>query len=253
MSLPASLLASLEAHTCFSGTFGYSDTVQLVLDATQIPEVSYTLQCKDCLLWHAGVLQRILPPGTDGYKLAREAVAHVAAQRGYDASIGGYHGAPASFWLSAVFMSSIDAFLVDGHRSRSAGSDLDLLMLSFKHNMWKPADPGMTDPARYTVQTVHVSMADAVAQPTSVAAFLASKSVHQQATAKTQTVTLAIYQRPTVAPTVVPASVTALTPTATTATTVPVTARGEGELCPVCKHVVQWRTLFSSEYLGCLC
>jgi len=246
VSLPTSFLSALESHPCFSGTFRYADTVQMVLDPAQPPEVAYTIQCGDCLLWHAGVMRALLPVGVDGYALARQATAHVSSARGYDGAIGGYHGGAAGFWLSAVHVASIDAFLVDGHRSRATASDLDLLIRSFRHKLWAPADPGMTDPARYVTQTLHVNMADATGAWPTLQDFLSSPVVYASAGAKTRTVTLAAYQR-AVAP--------AATPT-TTPSAAPEPPRGpprEGELCLICGHEVRWRTLLTSRYLGCLC
>ena len=241
MSLPPSLLSALESHPCFSGTFRYADTVQMVLDPAQPPELAYTIQCGDCLLWHAGVMRSLLPVGVDGYALARQATAHVSSARGYDGAIGGYHGGGAGFWLSAVYVASIDAFLLDGHRSRATATDLDLLIRSFRHKLWAPADAGMSDPARYVTQTLHVSMADAAGPWPTLQDFLSSPAVHASAGAKTRTVTLAAYQR-TLAP--------------TAAAPAPEAPRGpprEGELCLICGHEVRWRTLLTSRYLGCLC
>ncbi len=245
MSLPPSLLSALESHPCFSGTFRYSDTVQLVLDPAQPPEVAFTVQCDDCLLWHAGALRSLLPAGVDGYALARQATAHVSTARGYDAAIGGYHGGGAGFWLSAVYLASIDAFLLDGHRSRATATDLDLLLRSFTHKLWSPADPGMTDPARYVTQTIHVSMAHANGPWPTLQDFLTSPVVHASASAQTRTVTLAAWQRAT-APTAAP-------PAATTAAPSPAAPLREGDRCPTCGHEVRWRTLLTSDYLGCMC
>lgn len=249
MSLPPALLAALEAHDCFSGVFDYDATAQMVIDPTQPPELAYVVHCCDCLLWHVGALRRDLPPGTDGYALARQASAHVAAARSYDAAIGGYHATPAGFWLSAVYLASIDAFLLDGHRSRSTAGDLALLVRSFQHGLWKPADAGMTDPARYTTQSLHVAMAGVTGPWNSVQDFLASPAVHAGPGARTRPVTLAAYQRATAA---APAPAAPIFTPAPPVAPVRAALR-EGETCPVCHREVRWRQLLTSSYLGCMC
>jgi len=258
VTLPPSFLALIESHACFSGVFRYDDTVQMVLDPIQPPEASYTIQCQDCLLWHAGILRRHLATGVDGYALAREATAHVSSTRGYDAAIGGYHSNGVGFWLSAVYIASLDAFLLDGHRSRTGPNDIGLLVQSFVQKVWTPADVGMTDPSRYTTQPLLVDMTRAAGNWPDLQAFLASPAVHASATASTRAVTLASYQRPATHCPAVPGSaalagvpvVAAVLPAAPAAPAVPLR---EGERCPQCGHAVQWRQLLTSSYLGCLC
>lgn len=240
MSLPPSLLAALESHECFSGVFAYDATVQMVVDPAAPPEPGYVVHCSDCLLWHAGALCRDLPSGVDGYALAKLATAHVASARGYAASVGGYHGAGGGFWLSAVYLRGIDLFLLDGHRSRSMASDIDLLVRSFQLGVWKHDDAGMTDPARYTLQVAHVAMAGSHGSWPRVQDFLASPAVRASSCPATRTVTLASYQR-------------AASPAARPAPAAKPAPLRAGEVCPTCGQVVRWRQLLTSSYLGCMC
>ncbi len=255
MTLPPSFLTMIESHACFSGVFHYDHTVQMVLDPAQPAETSYTIQCEDCLLWHAGVSRRLLPPGVDGYGLARQATAHVSATRGYDAAIGGYHAHGVGFWLSAVYIASIDAFLLDGHRSRGGPNDLGLLVQSFVQKVWTPADPAMTDPARYTTHPLLVDMTLAAGPWPTLQDFLTSPAVHASATATTRAVTLAAYQRPSTHRPAAPGSTAPaglpIVPAVLPA--VPAAPLREGDRCPKCGHTVQWRGLLTSNYLGCLC
>lgn len=194
MTLPPSFLTTIEEHRCFSGTFSRGDLVEAVVDPALPPSVLLSVQCHDCLTWYAGVMRSALPAGTTLNSLASEATRHASSVRGYDAVLGGYHSAGGGFWLSAVYIDALKGFLLDGHRSRASGSDLDLLMLAFQHKLMTPADPAMTDPKHYTTQALHVEMARWRGPFTSLSAFLSSPAVQARSAPTTKQVTLALFQ-----------------------------------------------------------
>jgi len=249
MAPPATFLKAIEEHRCFSGTFARGYDIATVVDPALPPFSVFSVNCRDCLTWYAGVARSALPAKTTLDALATEATRHSSAVRGYDDALGGYHAGGGGFWLSAVYIRSLQAFLIDGRRSRAMGSDLDLLLQAFKLGVMKMPDPGMVDPSRYVAQSVHLDMSQWRGPFTSLGAFLASPAVHARGTSNTSSVTLATFQSAVTAVAPVTPAVPAVTATAPQGPN----QRTEGTTCPACGEVVRWRPLLTSHYLGCGC
>src|SRR5262245_50577161 len=128
MTLPASFLLHIEQHPCLSGCFGSDPDVRVCLDPVQPLAPLVVVSCRDCFA-RVGVPTAMLPANTNSLNLADNLTAHLRTKRGFALSISGYFTAGPGFWLSAVYY-SCGVFLIDGNRSRSQGSDLDLLLLA---------------------------------------------------------------------------------------------------------------------------
>src|SRR5207302_8965341 len=94
-------------------------------------------------------------------------------------------------WLSAVYYGACGLFLINGERSRQAGSDLDLLLLAFQHGIIQAPDPRMRDPKQFALSTVHVNFSTYQPAITSKQALLASPQCRTQPQPGWQKVTLA--------------------------------------------------------------
>jgi hypothetical protein len=158
MALPASLLAAVEAHPCFTGCYSHEIPVALVTDPARAPVTSFHAACQDCLMFHVGALASLLPPGTTQLTLAQELAAHMRAVRGYRWAFSGYHATGPGFWLSTAYYGD-GLFLVDGSRNHAGAKDVDLLVQGFRACLAQPDDPGMLDPALYAADVVHLSCA----------------------------------------------------------------------------------------------
>jgi hypothetical protein len=158
MALPASLLSAAEAHPCFTGCYSHEIPVALCVDPARAPVTSFHAACQDCLMFHVGALAGVLPAGTTQYTLAQELAAHMRAVRGYRWAFSGYHATGPGFWLSAAYYGD-GLFLVDGSRNHGGTKDVDLLVQAFRARLAQPDDPGMTDPALYAADVVHLSCA----------------------------------------------------------------------------------------------
>ncbi len=135
--------------------------------------------------------------------------------------------------------------MLNGERSRNLGSDLDLLLLAFKHGVVLPLDARMLDPKQYTTQTIYVRFAGAVTAINSRQDLLTSPHCKQQPTPGFQRVTLAEFGP-------------LARPTAPTASVVPAKAPAVkqlkiGETCPKCGAEVKVRSLLNGTFVGCLC
>jgi hypothetical protein len=268
MPLPPSLLQQVEQHGCFSGCYGSDADVRTCLDPTRTPEQVVVVSCQDCLGFKLGVLSSLLPPGnaatgTTSAWLADQLTRHVRKLRGYTVSFAGYQARGPGFWLSAVYFASCGIFLLDGARSRSLGSDLDLLVLAFKQGVAQPPDPKMSDPQLYTTQVVYLDLATPLTPIATRQALLSSPQVQLQPKKGFHRVTLAEYQpianvsaKPPAPP--IPVAAASI-PVVSAAIKVPnptsAAARGlkVGDVCPVCKAVVRERPLLKGTYVGCLC
>lgn len=247
MALPASFLQLVEQHGCFSGCYGGDLEARVCLDGTRPLEPIAVISCQDCLSFKLGVLRALLPPGTSATALGTLVTQHLRTQRGYSLSLGGYHASGPGFWLSAAYLARPGLFLLDGSRSRSLGSDLDLLLLAFKHGVATPADPQMLDAKQYATQVVHVNCAAPAGPVTGLKAFLASPYCSLQPKPGFQRVTLAEFQpaaRAAAAPAPAPVKVS-----------IAATVKGLklGSVCPVCHAEVRHRPLLNGTYVGCLC
>ncbi len=253
MSLPASLLQQVEQHGCFSGCYGQESDVRTCLDAVKTPEPILVVSCQDCLSFKLGVRQSLLPQGSLSHSVADQLTRHVRKLRGYSLSFAGYHAQGPGFWLSAVYYSSCGVFLLDGARSRSLGSDLDLLMLAFKQGVAQPPDPKMADAQLYTTQVVYLDLTTPLGPVASRQALLGSPLCQAQPKKGFHRVTLADYlpvasQAAKVAPAQAAPAVKAVAASAAPARPLKV-----GDVCPVCNAVVRQRPLLKGTYIGCLC
>jgi hypothetical protein len=194
-------------------------------------------------------LRALLPAGSSSTALAAQLSQHVRGLRGFGLSFGGYHARGPGFWLGASYFARCGLFLLDGARSRSLGSDLDLLLLAFKHGVVAPPHPQMLDAKQYTTQIVYVNFA----QPTGPIAtrqdLLAAPQCQLQPRAGFQRVTLAEFQP--LARQAAAGPHTAAAPTATVSR--PARGLKVGSICPVCHAEVRVRPLLNGTYVGCLC
>jgi hypothetical protein len=246
MALPASLLQQIEQHPCFSGCYSSELEGWLCLDGTRPLEPVLFVSCLDCLSFKVGVLRPLLPSGSTSHTLANLLTQHMRQLRGFGLAFSGYHARGPGFWLSAAYYARCGLFLLDGARSRPLGSDLDLLMLAFKHGVAQPPDPQMLDPKQYQTQTVYVNFATPVGAIANRQGLLSSPQCQLQPKAGFQRITLAEFQpaaRQAPAPVKpsIQAAVAAKKP-------LPV-----GSICPVCKAEVRKRPLLNGTYVGCLC
>jgi len=261
MSLPPSLLQQVEQHGCFSGCYQSDADVRTCLDPAKSPEHVIVVSCLDCLSFKLGVLQALLPPTSMSFWLADQLTRHVRKLRGYTLSFAGYHARGPGFWLSGVYYGHCGMFLLDGARSRSLGSDLDLLLLAFKQGVIQPPDARMNDPHLYTTQVVYLDLSNPLVPVASRQDLLASPLCQAQPKKGFHRVTLAEYQpvagavaqaagKPAAPSALVAGSLSAKAANLTSAA-----ARGlkAGDVCPVCKAVVCERPLLKGTYIGCLC
>jgi hypothetical protein len=249
MSLPASLLQHVEQHGCFSGCYGSESDVSICLDPNRPLQPEVVVSCKDCLA-RVGVLRSHLPAGTSSYGLADLLTQHLRSQRGFTLAFSGYHVQGPGFWLSAAYYGKCGLFLISGERSRSLGSDLDLLLLAFRHGVVQAPDKRMLDPKQFTTQTVYVNFVAPITPIASRQDLLSSPHCRQQARPGWQKVTLAEFQ-PLAAPP---------PPLANPAVPVPKAAGALagrtlkiGDICPVCGAEVRERSLLQGTFIGCLC
>jgi hypothetical protein len=245
MPLPPSLVQLVEQHPCFPGVFCADSNVQVCLQANGAAQLSRVVSCSECYQ-KFGVLETLLPSGTDAYMLARQLTQHVRTLRGYTLAVGGYHAKGPGFWISAVYFASCGIFLIDGARSRALGTDLDLLQLAFRHGVLAPFDPRLLDPKQYRTRQVHVRCATPPGPVKNLQALLSWQGCQTQAAAGFQPATLAEFLP--VAATTAPAP-----PSASTTATGTAGRLKPGDVCPVCKAVVCARPLLNGTYVGCLC
>jgi len=245
MPLPPSLLQYVENHGCFTGCYGSDSGVMSCLDVNQPLAPLVVVTCLDCLN-KVGVLRSLLQPGTTTYTLADAVTQHLRAQRGFTLSLGGYHARGPGFWLSAVYFGNCGVFLLNGERSRQLGSDLDLLLLAFKHGVAQPHDRRMHDAQQYATQTVYLNCAAPLSPVPAKQSLLASPHVQTQPRPGWQRVTLAEF---------LPTSRAAAPPAAVKppAAGKPSPALKLGDICPKCKAEVRERYLLQGKYIGCLC
>jgi hypothetical protein len=226
--------------------------VLVCLDPAKPAQRSRNVSCSECYA-RLGALESLLPAGMNSATLASQLTQHVRGLRGYSLSSGGYHARGPGFWVSVVYFSSPGLFLIDGSRSRSLGTDLDLLLLAFQHGILQPFDPRLLDPAHYRTQSVHVNFATPPGQVRTKQDLLSWTGCRSQSTPGYQAATLAEFlpvanQVPAAAPASV--AVKAATPAAAP---VARTAPKVGEICPVCKAEFRIRPLLHKTDLGCLC
>jgi hypothetical protein len=249
MSIPASLLQHAEAHPCFSGCYGSDPDVSVCLDAARPLSPLLVVSCHDCFA-RLGVPRALVPTGATANWLAGQLTQHLRKQRGFSLSFSGYHTKGPGFWLSAAYYSSCGLYLLNGERSRALGTDLELLVLAFRHGIAAPPDPRMLDPRLYTTQEAYVRFTAPMAAIASRQALVTSPHCRSHPAPGFQRVTLAEFQ---------PAARTPGHPppqTARSQSAAAPTAAGTlrpGDICPVCGAEYRVRALLQGTYLGCLC
>ena len=266
MALPASLLAAVEAHPCFTGCYSHEIPVALCVDPARAPVTSFHAACQDCLMFHVGALAGVLPAGTTQYTLAQELAAHMRAVRGYRWAFSGYHATGPGFWLSAAYYGD-GLFLVDGSRNHGGAKDVDLLVQAFRARLAQPDDPGMLDPALYAADVVHLSCAPPLGQVRTKQDILRLSQCSlapRQGFRRVSIVEFLPLTSVIAAPATGAAPQAIQTPSlasppaqrpATPRPPAPAPARSPrmGETCPRCGAEVKERPLFSGTFVGCLC
>ncbi len=254
MSLPASLLQPIENHSCFPGVWNNDSDVLVCLDATRPPQRTRNVSCSECYA-RFGALESLLPSGMNSQTLASQLTQHIRSLRGYTLSCGGYHARGPGFWVSVVYFGSCGLFLVDGTRSRSLGSDLDLLLLAFQHGVLQKFDSRLLDPARYRTQQVHVNFATNPGSVRTKQDLLSWTGCRTQAAAGFQPATLVEFLpiASQVSGTPAAAPRTAAGSGKASASTAARPALKVGDICPICKAEYRLRPLLNKTYLGCLC
>jgi hypothetical protein len=248
MSLPASLLAAVEQHACFSGHYRHESEIQACIDPAQPVTRLYTVSCGDCLSFRPGVLASLLPVGLTMYGLADALSAHVRALRGYRWSVAGYFTAGGGFWLSAAYYGG-GLFLVDASRNRNGRPDADVLADAFRLGVLTPEDPRMGIPSLYAAEQAYVNMASPVARVQSKQDLVASRQYSQRNRPGFARATILEFLPFTTAAAPNPAS----SPPAPLAQAKIARKLEVGEVCPQCGAAVKERPLFTGSFVGCLC
>lgn len=259
MPLPASLLAAVEAHPCFTGCYSHEIPVALCVDPARAPVTSFHASCQDCLMFHVGALASLLPPGTTQYTLAQELAAHMRGVRGYRWAFSGYHPTGPGFWLSVAYYGD-GLFLVDGSRNHGGDRDVDLLVKAFRVRLASPEDPGMLDPALYATDVAHINCAPPLGPirtkndiMTSTQVSLAPRQGFRRAAiVEFLPMTTQVAQTQAGAPAAVTAQVS--TPAPAGPRVVPTwSARDAGTTCKACRKQVKPLSInFVTEY-NCMC
>jgi hypothetical protein len=271
MAVPTPLLRLVEQHSCFTGCYAADTEMQLCLDPVGQVQKTLVVSCQDCFA-HLGTLTSLVPSGSTTYGLANDLTQHVRLHRGFKLSFGGYHARGPGFWCSGVYLDCCGLFLLNGERSRPLGTDLEILLLAFKHGVLTPPDPRMDNPALYTTQEVFVNFAGWTGPLAGKAALLASKFCRSQPSTGFQRVTLAEFQ-----PLAKAATAAGVPPTTTSAAPAPLgpnpakaatasskaaadpakavsrQAMKTGDICPICQAEIRERWLLQSSYIGCFC
>lgn len=261
--LPPSLLQAIEAHGCFSGCYDDNANIRVCIDANIAPEPMLHIDCSDCLSYHLGVLCRLLPGGMSGRRLANEVSEHLRKLRGYEWAVGGYHGSPASIWLNAAYY-SCGFFLVVADRGSQRLSDLDALLVGFRHKIISPADTRMLDPGQYRIHTAYINMSPPPGPIHSVADLTSSAQYSAVYKPGYQRVTVAEFlpfvQRPQVPGQAQPpaqgqgqvqtSAATRPSPSPSTPAKVPLAL---GQRCSVCGEIVKERPTLTRSFIGCMC
>jgi hypothetical protein len=243
MALPPALPQFVEQHGCFSGCYGSSSNVQTFVAPNQPPVPVVVVTCRDCYA-QIGTPAALLSQGLASHTLADLLTQHVRAKRGYSLSVGGYHTQGPGFYISAVYWANCRLFLLNGERSRKLGTDLDLLLLAFRHGVLTPPDPGMIHAGNFAIETVYLDPARLLPAVTNKLTLLQSPGVRCQPVAGWHKLTLAEYRPPTPAP---------ATPAPATKTPAAKAPLKIGDRCPVCGAEVRQRSLLNGTFVGCLC
>jgi hypothetical protein len=246
MSIPASLLQHAEAHACFSGCYGSDPDVSVCLDPARPLAPLLVVSCHDCFA-RLGVPRSLLPSGATASWLSGQLTQHLRKQRGFSLSFSGYHTKGPGFWLSVAYYGSCGLFLINGERSRALGSDIELLVLAFRHGVAAPPDPRMMDTRQYATQEAYVRYTNPMAPVATRQALVTSPHCRSQPAAGFQRVTLAEFLpiARAAAPGPPGKGQGGATPGAR--------SLRPGDICPVCGAEYRVRALLQGTYLGCMC
>lgn len=259
MTLPASLLAAVEAHPCFTGCYSHELPVALCIDPARAPVTSFHAACQDCLMFHVGSLASLLPAGMTQHTLAQDLKDHMRGARGYRWAFSGYHATGPGFWLSVAYYGD-GLFLVDGSRNYGGAKDVDLLVQAFRARLAQPDDPGMLDPALYAVDVVHLNYSTPVGTvrtkqdilQLSQCSLAPRQGFRRAAILEFLPLTTQVAQMQAVAPATVTAKVS--TPASAGPRIIPTwSARDVGTTCKACRKQVKPLTInFVTEH-NCMC
>jgi hypothetical protein len=238
MPLPSALIQFVEQHGCFSGCYSSSTDMPVYIAANQPPVPMISITCEDCLC-HYGVLSSVLPKGMNSAQLADQLSQHVRGLRGFTLSVSGYHVNGPGFWFTALYWASCNLFLLSGEDARKHGTDLELLMLAFKHGVLKPPVPAMLDPKSFTVEEIYVNPRQLLSAIAVKSDLLKAPSVSLKPMKGWKKMTLAEF-------------VPAPQPVATIVAPVS-SAPTIGQRCPKCGAEVRQRSLLHKTYIGCMC
>lgn len=260
--LPASLLAAVESHACFTGCYTPDTSAVICADAAHPLVLSFYAGCQDCLTFKVGSLANLLPFGMSHHGLAQELSAHMRAVRGYRWAISGYHNTGQGFWLSAAYYGD-GLFLVDGSRNHgSGGQDVDLLVQAFRSKLVQPDDQGMLDPALYSSEVVHLSCSTPLGAVRTKQHILRNPQCSLSPRQGLRRVCIVEFLPLTtkVSSSSATNSVLWQSPTKSVVTLWPSPAKSVaklalkiGDTCTVCNAEVKERQLFTGTFVGCLC
>ena len=264
--LPATLLTTVEAHTCFTGCYRYESPVALCTDPAQPLVPAVQVSCADCFSFYVASLASLLPAGMTGHTLANDLSTHMRALRGYRWSISGYHlsSGGGGFWLSAASLTE-SLFLADGSRNHPrTRTEADLLAEAFKQKIAPHQDARMLDPAQYSIDFVHIDLTTPLPPVKSKQDILSAAQCSPSPTPRSRRVAvlellplastaLAPTALAPTAPTAAAASIVASTTTAAPPPRAPAKKLQPGDICPVCHAECKERPLFTGSFVGCLC
>lgn len=274
--LPATLLSTVEAHTCFTGCYRYESPVAICTDPAQPLLSAVQVSCADCFSFYAASLASLLPAGMTGHTLANDLSAHMRALRGYRWSISGYHlsSTGGGFWLSAASLTE-GLFLVDGSRNHPRNrTEAELLVEAFKQKLAPHRDPRMLDPSQYTIDFIHLDLTTPLPPVKTKHDVFSSAQCTPSPTQRSRRVAVVelvpavpaviappppVHPTTTAAPAVTtPVAASAVTSPAPTPPARPAPPRPPkrlqvGDICPVCMAEYRERPLFTGSFIGCLC
>ena len=252
MALPQSLLTAVEQHACFAGCYSGRDEPLLCLDGQAPLQPAVVIACQDCLSFKLSVLSSLLPAGMTSHRLAKEITRYAQQQRGVSLATSGYHVEGPGFWFHAAYYDSCGLFLLDGRSSRQLGSDLDLLMLAFQHQVLTMPDVRMFDPNNYSVQQIYLDTTSPLPKISNINDLLSAPevSLRRPSGGRWRKATLAEFLLasspvPVAQPVIVQLPDDDPEPS-------PVDLE-PGDVCPVCNAEVKERQLLTGSFVGCLC
>lgn len=263
--LPATLISTVEAHTCFTGCYRYESPVAVCIDPAQPLSAAVQVSCADCFSFYVASLASLLPVGTTGHTLASELSAHMRALRGYRWAISGYHlsSGGGGFWLSAASLTE-ELFLADGARNHPRNrTEAELLVEAFKQKIAPHQDPRMLDPLQYSIDFVHLDLTTPLPPVKNKLDILSAAQCSATPTPRSRRVAVVelLPQPPAVlaphlagsAPGVATSAAAPAASMSASSVRPPPRKLRPGDVCPVCGAEYKERPLFTGSFVGCLC